>query len=326
MDGKPLISIVIPLYNTSLYMDKCLDTVINQSYRNVEIILIDDGSTDNTGKKCDDWAKKDERIKVVHRKNGGLSEARNTGIENAKGEYITFIDSDDYVSTDMVDYLYNLIVKYDTLMSLCTHTVMLSSGKSIINGKGGDEILSDKAVLFKMLYHDTIDTSAWGKLYHISLLNNIRYPKGKLFEDIGTTYKFFIASKTIACGYKDQYYYMVRDNSIVTSNFSPQKMDLLEMTDNMAKEVESIYPDLKKGIIRRQVYARFSTLNQITDYSLYLELVNELIEFITRYRMTVFFDINALLRDRLAILSLIFGKDVYCVLWNIYKKYLKGIL
>ena len=106
---KPLITIIIPVYKVEDYLDKCVESVVNQTYKNLEIILVDDGSPDNCPKMCDDWAKKDKRIKVIHKENGGLSDARNKGIDIAKGEFITFIDSDDYVENNYVEFLYNLV-------------------------------------------------------------------------------------------------------------------------------------------------------------------------------------------------------------------------
>ena len=119
MNKQDLISVIVPVYNVENYLKRCLDSIINQTYQNIEIILIDDGSTDNSGNLCEDYKKIDNRIKVVHKTNGGLSDARNTGIKKAKGKYITFVDSDDYVEYDYVEYLYNLIKKYDTNISFC---------------------------------------------------------------------------------------------------------------------------------------------------------------------------------------------------------------
>ena len=121
---EDLITIVIPIYKVEKYLDKCIKSVINQTYKNLEIILVDDGSPDNCPKKCDEYEKKDTRIKVIHKENGGLSDARNAGIDIAKGKYITFIDSDDYVSEDYVEYMYNLLKQNNTKMSTCETQVV----------------------------------------------------------------------------------------------------------------------------------------------------------------------------------------------------------
>lgn len=121
--GNPLISIIVPVYNVEKYLQKCVYTIINQTYKNIEIILVDDGSTDSSSSICDKLKSVDSRIIVVHEKNGGLSDARNVGIKISKGEYYSFVDSDDYVTLDMIEYLYSLCVKFNTLMSICSHYI-----------------------------------------------------------------------------------------------------------------------------------------------------------------------------------------------------------
>lgn len=158
---KPLISVILPIYNVAQFLPRCIESVCSQTYDNLEIILVDDGSPDDCGDICDKYAEKDNRIVVVHKQNGGLSDARNKGAEIANGEYITFIDSDDYVTDTYVEYLYSLIEKYHTRMSLCTHTVVFEKGNNIIYGNGKDEVLTTEICLERMLYDDVINTSAW---------------------------------------------------------------------------------------------------------------------------------------------------------------------
>ena len=189
---KPLISVILPIYNVAQFLPRCIESVCSQTYDNLEIILVDDGSPDDCGDICDKYAEKDNRIVVVHKQNGGLSDARNKGAEIANGEYITFIDSDDYVTDTYVEYLYSLIEKYHTRMSLCTHTVVFEKGNNIIYGNGKDEVLTTEICLERMLYDDVINTSAWAKLYETEMVRKFPYPVGKLFEDIATTYKFFM--------------------------------------------------------------------------------------------------------------------------------------
>ena len=183
--NKPLISIILPVYNVSAYLEKCLDSVLSQDYENLEIILVDDGSTDESPEICDRYKEKDNRITVIHKENGGLSDARNAGSSMAHGEYITFVDSDDSIQSEYVSYLYSLIEKYHTKMSLCTHTVVFEDGSVQVYGDGSDEVLDSKECIRRMLYHDVIDTSAWAKLYHRDLVKKIPYPVGMQYEDIG---------------------------------------------------------------------------------------------------------------------------------------------
>lgn len=284
---NPKISVVLPVYKVEKYLNRSVQAVCNQTYENLEIILVDDGSPDNCPIICDEWREKDKRIVVIHKENGGLSDARNVGTLHATGEYITFVDPDDNVTSTYVEYLYELIKKYNTKMALCTHTVCFENGKKLVYGDESDECLDAEKCLERMLYHDVIDTSAWAKLYETRMAKNILYPKGKLFEDIGTTYRFFIESGRIACGYKSQYFYMIRKNSIVSGDFNPHKLDMLEMTDQMADKVIRRYPNLRNAVVRRQVYARFSTLNQMLDVNGYHEERKAIIRFIKQYKKAI---------------------------------------
>ncbi len=317
---KPKISVVLPIYNVEKYLETCVKAMTGQTYQNLEIILVDDGSPDGCPALCDELAKTDERIRVLHKENGGLSDARNAGTQIATGEYITFVDSDDVVTETYVEYLYSLIEKYGCDMSLCTHTVVFEDGKKIPYGDGTDEMLDAKECLRRMLYHDVIDTSAWAKLYRTEMAREILYPKGKLFEDIGTTYRFFLASGKIACGYQSQYFYMQRQNSIVSGKFNPHKLDLLEMTDKMAEDVEKVYPDLAQAILRRRVYARFSTLNQMLDVDGYKKERDEIISFIKAHKREIMADEHAPGRDKMAMRMLSMGYPVYRMAWKALKK------
>lgn len=320
MIEQPLISIVVPVYNVLPYLKRCIESIINQTYRNIEILLIDDGSTDDSGKICDEYEKQDIRVRTFHKCNGGLSDARNYGIEKANGKYISFIDSDDYIAQDYIEYLYSLIIKFNCNMSLCTHYVYWEDKRIKVIGNCSQEKLDAKSCLERMLYHDVIDTSAWGKLYHISLFENITYPKGKIFEDIATTYRLFLLSGNVACGYEPKYFYMMRKNSIVTNEFKLNKLDLITFTDEMACVVEKTYTDLHRAVIRRQVYARFSTLNQMLNTNEYPNIRNELVEFIRNNRWEVLINKKANIRDKIAIILLMFGYPIYKLSWKIYER------
>lgn len=312
-----LISVVIPVYNVEKYLERCIKSILNQTYTNLEIILVDDGSIDKSSEICNKYKIIDKRIDVIHKKNGGLSDARNIGIKRAKGTYITFVDSDDSIEVDMIEYLFFLIEKYNTKMAICSHNIVLGEGKSIKSlGNNKEEILSAKNCIKKMLYHKDVDTSAWAKMYHKSLFKNIKYPKGKLFEDIGTTYKFFLESKSIACGYKSKYNYYVRQNSIVTRSFCEKKLDLLEMTDQMGKDVLRVFPDLKKAVLRRRLYARFSTLNQMINVVNYKKEKANIISFIRKEGYKVLIDFSAPNRDKIAVILVYLNEKLYEYVWK----------
>ena len=321
--NKPLISIVIPVYNVEAYLERCLDSVLAQTYQNLEIILVDDGSTDSSTQVVDRYAHKDSRVVVIHQTNGGLSNARNHGINVANGEYLTFIDSDDYVATDYVEYLYQLLAKnnFQSKLALCSlKTIFTQTGGFIDAGNGSEQTLSGEKAIEMMCYHDLVDTCAYAKLAKKELYDKVRFPEGKLFEDIATTYKLFDQCETVECGFVAKYFYMIRGNSIVTSEFKPSKLDLLAMTDEMASYVNQKYPSLKAATLRRQVYARFSTLNQMLTVTDYKAERDEILNFLRRNRKAIMSNPRAPKRDKLGYLMLTFGFNFYKLAWSCYLK------
>jgi len=326
---KPLISVIIPAYNVSSYIEKCIGTVIGQDFQNFEVLLVDDGSTDNTSTLCDHFAQKDPRINVYHKKNGGLSDARNYGIDRAHGEFLTFVDSDDYLALDYLSYLKYLIDKAPGCkLAICSLYDVYSANKKVVdNGNGQEMVLSPETCLKMMCYHNLVDTCAYAKLYHRSLFNRIRYPKGKLFEDIGTTYQLIEQCNQISCGFQPKYYYVLRPGSIVNSSYSPNKLDLLEMTDQMATEISARYPSLESATLRRRVYSRFSTLNQMLDVKDRNAVIEreKIIKFIYDHQRAVMSDPLAPRRDKVAIRLLQLGFPIYRFFWKEYRKIKKGV-
>ena len=315
---EPLISVVVPIYNVEEYLDKCVDSIVNQTYKNLEIILVDDGSPDNSPKKCDEWAKKDKRIKAIHKENGGLSDARNAAIDIAKGEYITFIDSDDYVEKNYVDFLYKNLIDNNADISMGKQYVRYPN-KVINTGTGNKYIVNAHDCFDKLLYSEDFDVSAWAKLYKINLFKNVRYPKGRVFEDAATTYKLIDKSETIVLNSKPIYNYIIRDNSISNNSFSEKKMDLITSTNEMCDYIINKYPDLEKGCNRRLMYAYLSTLTQ----SARTKKINkkykiELMNYIKNNRSKILKDKRIPKRDRLGLLSTYLGFYFYKISWGLY--------
>jgi glycosyltransferase involved in cell wall biosynthesis len=325
MQKLPLISIIIPVYNVEHFLRKCLDSVESQTYKNTEIILVDDGSTDHSGKIVDEYAVSNPKIRVLHQANGGLSNARNNGIKAATGKYLTFIDSDDYVAKDYVSYLFDLLRKdnFKSKLAICSiMNVFEKTGKQLNNGNGQEIVLSGKECLKKMCYQDLVDTCAYAKLGARELYEQVKFPEGYLFEDIATTYQLFALCDTVACGFTAKYYYVIRQGSIVRSSFNKKKLELLPMTDKMAAFVKKNYPDLTNAALRRQVYARFSTLNQILGdpHSNAAIEQKKILEFLDRNRKTVLADPLTPKRDRIAYKMLGLGLPFYRFAWKIYEQ------
>ena len=169
-----LISIIIPVYKVEKYLEKCINSIIGQTYTNLQIILVDDGSPDNSGKICDKYAKKDSRVEVIHKSNGGLSEARNSGIERAKGKYIGFVDSDDYIKEDMYEVLYNLITRFQADVSICNLYDVVGDEKNIRNINEGIKEYNRIDILKEVLMDKNIQSYAWNKLYKKELFDNLK--------------------------------------------------------------------------------------------------------------------------------------------------------
>lgn len=248
--GGYLISIIVPIYNVEKYLKKCIDSILNQTYENFELILVDDGSPDDCGKICDAYAQNDQRIKVIHKKNGGLSDARNAGIEIAKGEYIGFIDSDDYISPDMYKELMRGCLDNQADIAMCGRYVV-SEGYEVIKKEfvtDSPKKYSSETAIGKLLLWDTCDSAAWDKLYRRSLFDEIRYPVGVMSEDYDVTCRLFAKANQIVHVGKALYYYVQRNGSITKQNFNRRRFETIYQVYNLASFVDSTYPELNNNM------------------------------------------------------------------------------
>lgn len=224
----PLITIVVPIYRVEKYLDRCVKSLINQTYTKIEILLVDDGSPDGCPMLCEEWGKRDTRIKVLHKENGGLSDARNHGILHAKGEYVSFVDSDDYVSADYIKYLYDLIEKTGADTSCCVLKSVTSSDEKFVQiEKEHLRVLTGKeacADLYNGNYAQMVVSC--GKLYRTSIVRKNMYPKGRLHEDEATTYKFLYESKMVVASNYAFYAYFQNEKSITHTRSEKNEQDI----------------------------------------------------------------------------------------------------
>lgn len=219
---EELISVIVPVYNVEKYIKKCIESIINQTYNNLEIILVDDGSTDKSGKICDEYAMVDKRISVIHKENGGLSDARNCGIDVAKGKYIAFVDSDDFIDLKMYEILYNNLVKNNADISICK-PYLFEKYNEVVEAKEAEVVtVWEKKDFYTKMYDDYLMTVvAWNKLYKREIFENIRYPKGKKIEDAAIIHYVLEKCEKIALTNLELYFYYQRDDSIMHKyNFS----------------------------------------------------------------------------------------------------------
>ena len=258
-----MLSIVIPVYNVEQYLEKCVNSIINQTYKNLEIILVDDGATDSSGKMCDELAKSDNRIKVYHKKNGGLSDARNYGVERATGKYIGFVDSDDYIDEEMYEKLYEAIKKEDVDVAECNLKIIYSDRIELFTEKDYYKVCSKKEYLEEYLKIENIFGSACVRLIKSDVAKKIKFPVGKIYED--TYYAYDLIEKVDRYVImNDPYYnYLMRENSITNAKFNPRIFDLIEIVDKFHATVYKDYFSLKEAADCRKMYAYFSVLNSI---------------------------------------------------------------
>lgn len=230
-----LVSVIVPIYNVEKYLPKCLDSIIHQSYENLEIILVDDGSTDKCPLICDDYAKKDKRIKVIHKNNGGLSDARNVGLEIAKGEYCAFIDSDDYVDTDFIKTLINSAINSHSDIAVCAYYI--DSGMNLTKQKATTEkeISFNNIQAMKDFFaqKSICGVMTWNKLYKRSLFTNneITFPIGRIHEDNFTTYKLLYFAARVCYISDPLYYYVNRPGSIMNRGYSNNTLDIIDAAE-----------------------------------------------------------------------------------------------
>ena len=230
---QPLISVIVPIYNVEAYLTRCVKSIQNQTYRNLEIILVDDGSPDHCGSMCEELAQKDNRICVIHKENGGLSDARNSGLEVAKGEYIAFVDSDDYVAPDFLQTLYDNLVETGSDVALCSYQVVTGEDFSKKQGAKPPVYIYDRKELLLNLYdanHEdaTFFIVAWNKLYKKNLWEQVRFPKGKIHEDEATTYRIFDLCKKGVYVKTPLYGYFTSDSSITRDAFSLKRLQWMD--------------------------------------------------------------------------------------------------
>lgn len=315
---ESLISIVVPIYNVEKYLNRCVDSILNQTYRDIEIILVDDGSPDRCGSICDEYQKRDTRIKVIHKKNGGLSDARNAGIKMAHGEYITCIDSDDFISPFFLENLWTAMKKSKCEIAT-SWFVDYYEGDKIPKAQKLDikdiQVLNREKFYERLLYQDGVEVSAWGKLYKSNLFQGVEYPVGKLYEDIPTTYLLVEKTTRIAVIPNVDYFYFQRKTSIAQATFSIKKMDAIRHMDDFRDFITTNYPPLKKAAKCRYFSTVCNIIFQIKDTKYENERIM-LWKEIIKYRKCVLFNSSARKKARIAAIISYFGYDILRMIYE----------
>lgn len=281
---KALVSVIVPVYNVEPYLRRCVDSLLNQSYKNLEIILVNDGSSDNCPQICDGYAEKDSRIKVIHKENEGQAKARNLAIDIAKGEYISFVDSDDYVSVYYIESLYNSAIRYSVKVAVC-QMACFSEGKENVKQAHGDcscKISKRRALEHYCSMRESSSIpflAACCKLYHKSLFQTLRFPEGCIYEDSLLNYKLIDLVDEIAYIREPLYYYFMRENSTMGQRekhdykmvLKPYKEAITYFKEKQQIELAALFypPLLMREVYRywiaRSVNKRLAESNEIFE-------------------------------------------------------------
>ena len=258
-EKEPLISIIVPVYNAEQYLEKCVNSIINQTYTNLEIILVDDGSPDNCGTICDEWAKKDSRIKVIHEKNSGQSIARNAGLDNATGEYVGFIDSDDTVEPEMFEDLYNAIDGVD--LAICGHSLVYEDKVESVST--GNIIELDKEGLWREVF-GKLNNAVWNKLFKRELINDLRFDlRFAHGEDLIFNLLYLEGAKTGRLVDKALYNYYKRNDSITTGKFTSRKLLEVDSKEEALSLIRKLYPSMERTALKYCFRARMNVMRHI---------------------------------------------------------------
>lgn len=239
------VSIIVPVYKVEPYLDKCVSSIVNQTYTNLEIILVDDGSPDNCSAKCDVWAKKDSRIRVIHKPNGGLSDARNAGMAVATGELMAFVDSDDWIAPDMYEYLYRRLAEDNSDIAACGVQMMWEDKTpSRALTREGSCVLNQEEAMQAIIEESWLKQPVWYKLYKTALVRDILFPKGKYHEDVFWSYQAVGRAQRVSVSDHIGYYYLQRGGSIMGEGYSLKRLDAVEAKVQRCAYMQERFPAL----------------------------------------------------------------------------------
>ena len=245
--NDPLISVIIPVYRVEPYLDRCVESVVGQTYRNLEILLVDDGSPDRCPQMCDEWAKKDDRIRVIHKPNGGLSDARNAGMTVAKGAYIGFVDSDDWIGEAMYENLLHAIRRDGSDIAACDVQMVWEDGRpeqcmTCRQNRVLDRTEAQRALLAETLLKQPV----WYKLYRAELIRALPFPVGKWHEDVFWSYRAIGAAERVSMIAYTGYFYWQRTDSIMGGRYSLRRLDAMEAIEERYRYLKDTFPTLER--------------------------------------------------------------------------------
>ncbi|MBC5995846.1 glycosyltransferase [Romboutsia ilealis] len=325
------ISVIVPVYNAEKYLRECLDSIINQSFKNLQIILVNDGSTDNSGRICEEYSNLDSRIEVIHKENGGASSARNKGLEEAKGRFIAFVDSDDYIKSNMYEVLYNSQIYYSSDISMCSYKEVDEDiiSSNVIENKENDynvDIYSGEESIYQLYNHENSINFIIpvNKLYKRELFRNLRYKEGIICEDELIIHELLYRTRKLVYIKDEMYFYRQTSNSVMRNEYGYKRLDTLKVLNERINFFKLMgLEDLKNKAIRHFIKSFFEQYDLVREHLGDKQLLDKMeVDFKSRieelkkeYRID--FDCNLLIN------SLYLNKRVYKTLRTIYNRLIR---
>ncbi len=317
------VSVLVPIYNAEKYIQRCLDSIINQTYENIEIILIEDGSKDNSLKIIKEYKKKDKRIKIFPIENNGVADARNKAVENATGEFLTFVDSDDFIEKDYIETLYTNLKKYNADIAVCNCiNIIEETGEKSHKSFGINTVKEYNKIeaVESLFYYNFLRHSPWGKLYKKEVWNNIRFPLGKNYEDLAILYKLFLNSNKVIYIPEEKYNYIIRQGSIVHNEIRKSDIEaIIEYSQKILEDITKNYPKLIPAAEYLIGYLSLSLWRKIPNgkYKEYDEIIKKNIK---KYRHTVLKNDKVNRKQKALFLLSYLGKPCYKFIISTIKK------
>lgn len=312
---EPLLSVIVPVYNVEVFLDQCLDSIVNQTYRNLEILVVDDGSTDGSGALCDRWAERDDRIRVIHQANGGLSAARNTALDVMKGELVMMVDSDDVLHPECATTLQAILQDNEADIAVGGY-IPFTDGEPVWPSPNEEATLqhfNQQQALMAIFYQQGLTHSAWGRVYRATLFDDIRYPEGKYYEDFAIIYPLLKKCRRVVRVDRALYGYRQRENSIL-DKFSPKRADVVNIGEELERLTAASDKQYLDAVRSRLLSAYFNILllslqDKTSDLK---QLQDRCWQGIKRLRARCLIDPHVRAKNRIGILASYLGRGFLC--------------
>ena len=259
-EENPLISVIVPIYNVEPYLRKCLDSLISQTYKALQIILVDDGSPDNCGKICDEYSALDSRITVIHKLNSGVSSARNTGLDAAKGAYIGWVDPDDWIEPDMFEYMLEKATDYSADIVVCGRAEQYPS-RTVIKGWNKETVYTREQALEQLINDQELGSYLWDKLCKAPLFDGVRFPEGRTFEDVSVVHLLFVCADKTVCLPETKYHYLQRCDGIVGNQNLKARINRYIADKQRYDDLHEEYPQLSTALEAKCIEAAVNVWN-----------------------------------------------------------------